>query len=187
MNVPRRSKKIKTSRQKFHVRLRALGFSTYSEYLSSDYWTSIRSEYAESNLPKRCLACGAGPYQLHHRSYERLGREILLDLIPLCRSCHVRLHNLSLGPLTTPHQAIRKMAGISKGQAKNKVAPLGMKSKVGWIPRGLTDLRRMRSIMGVKAFETQHRRLFPGEPVPVLSSSNPVVAKSYAKRLSGYR
>lgn len=38
------------------------------------------------------LASGDGPYDLHHRTYVRLGCERLRDLVPLCRRHHEALH-----------------------------------------------------------------------------------------------
>jgi hypothetical protein len=43
-----------------------------------------------------CLGCGKrwalSNGDLHHRSYQRLGAERFIDVIPLCRRCHDRLH-----------------------------------------------------------------------------------------------
>ena len=36
--------------------------------------------------------CESG--DLHHRSYDRFGVEAFTDLLPLCRDCHTRLHDL---------------------------------------------------------------------------------------------
>lgn len=39
--------------------------------------------------------CGSkGNLQLHHRTYKRLGREHLSDLVPLCKIHHEQAHNL---------------------------------------------------------------------------------------------
>lgn len=39
----------------------------------------------------RCEACGQGPpLELHHKTYDRLGRERIADLELLCRGCHER-------------------------------------------------------------------------------------------------
>lgn len=73
------------------TRLRSLGFSSYWEYLQSAHWQDISRAYKASGLPTRCI-CGAPEVELHHRTYERLGREELTDLIPLCRLCHAAIH-----------------------------------------------------------------------------------------------
>ncbi len=45
-----------------------------------------------------CVVCGEAwrlsHDDLHHRSYRRLGHEVFGDLVPMCRSCHARLHVL---------------------------------------------------------------------------------------------
>jgi 5-methylcytosine-specific restriction endonuclease McrA len=41
----------------------------------------------------KCENCGE-PYglQVHHLTYERLGRELDTDLVVLCRQCHANEH-----------------------------------------------------------------------------------------------
>jgi hypothetical protein len=73
------------------ARLRKLGL-TYREYLRSEHWRNTRASYRASGLPQACLVCGASKVNLHHRTYQRLGRESLTDLVPLCRPCHRSVH-----------------------------------------------------------------------------------------------
>lgn len=75
------------------VRLRELGYSDYSAYLNSAAWRDVKRRYRESDLPQICR-CGATRWQLHHTTYERVGREELEDLIPLCSDCHALAHTL---------------------------------------------------------------------------------------------
>ncbi len=62
----------------------------------------VNRHVAEGKLPKassgRCLACGNKAKDYHHQSY---AHDDKLNVIPLCRSCHVLLHSnsLSLPPL----------------------------------------------------------------------------------------
>ena len=65
---------------------------SYQDYLKSNHWKELRKQYRESSLPKYCLVCKNPNFQLHHRSYVRLGKEELLDLIPLCGKCHWKVH-----------------------------------------------------------------------------------------------
>src|SRR5262249_13818164 len=68
---------------------------TYSEYIQSDDWR--RSEARLSELKAAgygCRLCNGEatdgcPLEVHHRSYERLGRELPSDLTTLCRECHL--------------------------------------------------------------------------------------------------
>lgn len=75
------------------TRLRELGYDTYAAYLKSAAWRDVRRRYRESDLPQICM-CGASKVQLHHTTYDRVGRELLEDLIPLCAPCHEQAHVL---------------------------------------------------------------------------------------------
>ncbi len=72
-------------------RLSPLGFTNYAEYLASEHWQDVRRLYRESDRPQRCR-CGARGAHLHHLTYERLGAELLTDLLLLCQPCHERIH-----------------------------------------------------------------------------------------------
>lgn len=62
-------------------------------YLRSDWWRELRERYdRDPQVPHRCVVCGTPRYQLHHRSYERLGCEDTSDLIALCATHHEALH-----------------------------------------------------------------------------------------------
>jgi len=65
----------------------------YATYLRSDHWRAVKQRYRNSKMPKRCLICKNAKYELHHRSYRRLGNERLHDLVPLCRACHQATHD----------------------------------------------------------------------------------------------
>jgi 5-methylcytosine-specific restriction endonuclease McrA len=65
----------------------------YKQYLTSPEWQVLRRlKLAEAD--GRCQVCnGGGVLHVHHRSYERLGREILTDLTVLCADCHNLFHD----------------------------------------------------------------------------------------------
>lgn len=66
----------------------------YHAYIRSPEWQAVKQRYRASRLPQDCLRCGSSEnIELHHRSYRRLGRERLSDIVPLCRDCHRRLHH----------------------------------------------------------------------------------------------
>lgn len=88
-------RKKKYRRRKFSAfqrKLRRLGFKNYAQYLRSDHWKSVKQRYANSKQPKICACCGDPKYQLHHKTYERLGKEHLKDFLPLCDCCHRQFH-----------------------------------------------------------------------------------------------
>ena len=76
----------------FRESLKNLGYDSYNEYLASDHWQALKERYRASQRPQKCLCCGSEKYELHHTTYERLGREWLKDLIPLCRQHHEDYH-----------------------------------------------------------------------------------------------
>jgi 5-methylcytosine-specific restriction endonuclease McrA len=69
----------------------------YAEYIQSGAWQQVRRRFCASRLPKDCYCCARddGPKDLHHRTYKNLGHENLRDLVPLCRDCHNRVHELA--------------------------------------------------------------------------------------------
>ncbi len=43
-----------------------------------------------------CEACGDAPAaQVHHLTYERIGRELLFDLAAVCLECHKKAHGVT--------------------------------------------------------------------------------------------
>ncbi len=74
------------------ARLKGLGYSSYSTYLGSPAWRDVKRRYAEV-CPMVCM-CGDTATQIHHTTYERVGRERIDDLVALCRACHQHAHAL---------------------------------------------------------------------------------------------
>jgi hypothetical protein len=65
---------------------------TYAEYISSDRWRDRRAERLEKDA-RRCQGCGSEDgLHVHHRTYERLGCELPGDIITVCETCHVFIH-----------------------------------------------------------------------------------------------
>lgn len=68
-------------------------FNNYNDYLSSKHWKGIKERYWNSKLPKNCYVCHTKEnLNLHHKTYKRIGRENLLDLVYLCKEHHHQLH-----------------------------------------------------------------------------------------------
>lgn len=69
---------------------RPLPASRYQEYICSDDWVATKTWWRShhSSARRRCRCCGDRHYQLHHRTYVRLGMERLHDLVPLCKHHH---------------------------------------------------------------------------------------------------
>jgi 5-methylcytosine-specific restriction endonuclease McrA len=65
---------------------------TYFAYLRSWCWF-WRRKRALHRAGYRCERCRGGEHlDVHHRTYERLGRELDEDLEVLCRDCHAHEH-----------------------------------------------------------------------------------------------
>ena len=59
-------------------------------YLQSDHWQEVRKRKLKQ-AGYKCEACGEKvKLDIHHLTYERLGKERLDDLQALCRDCHVK-------------------------------------------------------------------------------------------------
>lgn len=68
----------------------------YQEYLKSEQWAEIREQVLRRDS-YRCQWTGKAsrpgdPLQVHHLTYERVGREEMQDLVTVCRSAH-RAHH----------------------------------------------------------------------------------------------
>jgi 5-methylcytosine-specific restriction endonuclease McrA len=67
---------------------------SYDGYLRSAQWQRIRREALDWAW-YRCQLCNdEGELHVHHRTYERFGREHPADLIVLCRACHEQFHQV---------------------------------------------------------------------------------------------
>lgn len=68
--------------------------TTYDDYLATVHWRTKRIKIAEQNL-FTCQICGKhipNCFEIHHKTYERLGRELDSDLMCLCDECHKAEH-----------------------------------------------------------------------------------------------
>lgn len=69
-------------------------WANYRTYLNSAQWKTRRALLINER-GSQCDNCGkVGLVQVHHLSYERLGRELPIDLQLLCLSCHKQVHGL---------------------------------------------------------------------------------------------
>ena len=63
----------------------------YQAYILSDFW-QFQRRYKLMECDK-CEKCGRRhELDVHHKTYERLGDELMSDLIVLCVRCHNDLH-----------------------------------------------------------------------------------------------
>jgi hypothetical protein len=68
----------------------------YYLYLSSPEWKAKR-ELVYKRDEYKCQKCLAKDVDdVHHLTYENLGNEKLIDLISVCRDCHIEIHGLKM-------------------------------------------------------------------------------------------
>lgn len=65
----------------------------YASYINSSAWRTGFARQGELRLSGfRCRTCNVGrdeiELQVHHRTYQRLGHELVGDLTTLCSECH---------------------------------------------------------------------------------------------------
>jgi hypothetical protein len=65
----------------------------YRKYLATPMWT-IKRQLVLDRAGDLCEGCRRRrPVEVHHLTYERLGREMLFDLVAVCRPCHEAIHD----------------------------------------------------------------------------------------------
>lgn len=75
-------------------RLRVQTWATYAEYLLTEHWQYMRQRML-ARARYACNFCGCNrQLHVHHRTYERIGRERPEDLVVLCAECHSSVHDL---------------------------------------------------------------------------------------------
>lgn len=89
----------KKNNQKETTSKRAVGHTSpfYKEYIMSDAWKAKRRE-AIKHYGQNCNQCKTflpiNKIQVHHVTYKRLGKELLEDLMIVCKSCHEKIHGI---------------------------------------------------------------------------------------------
>lgn len=83
----------------------------YLSYLQSEHWQRTRKKKLKKH--RHCEFCSStGRLDVHHKTYERRGRERLSDLVVLCRSCHDAVHDYA-----------KAHPSLSLAQATDRVRP----------------------------------------------------------------
>lgn len=69
----------------------------YQAYLETDHWKALREKTLDRD-GRACRLCGSTEdLNVHHRTYERIGCELPMDVITLCRGCHAKFHSMPTG------------------------------------------------------------------------------------------
>jgi hypothetical protein len=124
----------------------------YVAYMASETWATTRRRYFRSGLPCTCRAlvdggrCGAEEVDLHHWTYSRLGRELLTDLIPLCRTHHERLHSLTADHSAAAlKRATRAVCGATILRDQQEALAQAKRERVAPPPRRAQPKVRLRA------------------------------------------
>jgi len=65
---------------------------SYRKYIKSKQWKkkAIKIRVRDNWT---CADCGGHGWEVHHKTYARLGYELNADLVTLCRGCHQSRHD----------------------------------------------------------------------------------------------
>src|SRR6266404_4544864 len=100
----------------------------YEKYVKTDCWSLRRQLYLKKH--SSCEGCGQSveplnisgrpiPLEVHHLTYERLGRESDDDLLAVCNGCHKLFHGL---PGATPKAWVVQLFDLrAEGQKKELI------------------------------------------------------------------
>jgi 5-methylcytosine-specific restriction endonuclease McrA len=75
------------------IRIIQLKELPYDDYLQTDYWKAAAIAAKKTYQGKCALDEKHAAEHAHHRTYERRGRELPTDVVPLCAACHAKFHN----------------------------------------------------------------------------------------------
>ena len=123
----------------------------YLAYLASPEWAAFRQTYYRTHA-RACAACEAPTFvDLHHVTYERLGRESVGDVVPLCRRCHDDVHNAH-------KQAGGKLAAVTWRIITARRRRVGTRRIVPpWAVGGMPDKPKRLPRSATRARQGQHR------------------------------
>jgi 5-methylcytosine-specific restriction endonuclease McrA len=66
--------------------------ANYLKYIGSAAWKAKRQQYF-ALYGKKCQVCNSRQnIKIHHRTYARFGRELLVDILALCQQHHLEVH-----------------------------------------------------------------------------------------------
>lgn len=66
----------------------------YEVYLRTEHWKITRYK-ALAHAGHKCQLCNSDKHlHVHHRTYERIGKEQMSDLTVLCSRCHAKFHDI---------------------------------------------------------------------------------------------
>lgn len=138
-----------TYSQRDHL-LKLLKLGTYTEYLQSPLWRSIRGRVLTRDQ-NTCRLCGQPAYQVHHNKYDErtmLGKNID-QLFAICRTCHEDIEfsddGRKLRMSKVRRRAKEKAGGTNPVHENKDITKLSQRQEA----QHLTRLKRVNSIPNV--------------------------------------
>ena len=138
----------KTQKKYLGRQLRRFGYSSLSVYLLSEDWREVKERYRATvhltgedtgywkrGLPQTCVVCKDPNVDLHHRTYARLGEELLTDIAPLCRLHHDQLHDEGLDLWHGPSILRKREASRGRQTLSQSAAQLRRPNKMPTVRR----------------------------------------------------
>ena len=108
--------------------------NNYEAYMASAEWRALRSRALERDR-NQCQTClSEDDLEVHHKTYERLGNELMEDLITLCHDCHEaittvirrrRYRDHTIDPSPTERSSIKIEEVWNNGSEEITVSPTG--------------------------------------------------------------
>lgn len=138
-----------TSVKGLGLRLNDLGYKNYREYMASKHWSEFKSK-VYSRLRKRnqivCEFCRKSDLVLHvhHKTYKRLGNELIGDVFLLCQECHTAVHCLEKSKGLTLWQAT-KLCGRKIRRSQKQQPVISKQDMKGIRKKALEAHRKMAS------------------------------------------
>ncbi len=80
----------------------------YADYLASDHWKLVRDKRLQMDN-YRCWCCDKKATQVHHITYDRVGREPMSDVISVCKTCHSAIHQIEKTEKVSLYRAHRRL------------------------------------------------------------------------------
>lgn len=103
--------------------------SNYSFYLYSPHWQRVKKNYRNSDMPQYCISCNKKYTTLHHRTYKYLFKDRFSDMFPLCKKCHIMLHEFLKNKkmrVEESYKALKIINGWSEDKSKEVFKPFAI-------------------------------------------------------------
>jgi hypothetical protein len=132
----------------------------YDDYMASPRWRRRREAYY-ARYPRVCRACETNKnIHLHHHTYARMGHEHDDDLIPLCETCHMQVHEFHRRTdhsLTTATRIFITKAGGEFAPPRRRATKKQKTATTGPRP-GFVDVAAVAAVLQIPVSEVPRPR-----------------------------